>query len=324
MSKDSSCRRQGYIPEEKLPRVTTLHGSVVSRIVKVDPTKMCPSTGSTKALSEYQRNLKITKGIGTDGFDATLMDFAEKYAYEPRMIQSEREYLRNLVGSEFNVTFRRNLMVYSKFSDTLSQFSEKDHPSFVWNKNYQRAKAYLINSHSRHNLKPVDYNCDQDIIDTLSTVNTHPGWTFIRNGEPNKKMSKKKVYYMKGSYERWRNWICVVEERGIMNEPVLISYRTQASGEYADGERTGRWKAKIRMVNMIDLNQVITGQRFIKPYLKLFKETGMYGGINENDLLQLICDLRTKFGYWVSIDYSSFDKTISSWLLWDVLDVIKH
>jgi hypothetical protein len=112
---------------------------------------------------------------------------------------------------------------------------------------------------------------------------------------------------------------------GTFGCPILLGNRTQASGEFDDqGNETGTCKHKTRVVSMVDLTVIMAELKFSKPFQDRFVNKPMYaGGKDETEISKFILDWRSKFPKFMSIDYSSYDQTISSWLIEDAFSVIK-
>jgi hypothetical protein len=150
-------------------------------------------------------------------------------------------------------------------------------------------------------------------------VDTHSGWTYIESG------LKEKGKNVEGSYRTFQNFKQSAVQEGSFKRPILIGFRTQASGEYEDdGTRTNTGKHKLRVVSMVDFNVIIAELMFAKPIQKFMSSQDFYaGGKDESEISSIITNWRVKYPRFLSIDYSSFDQTISSWLIEDAFEVIR-
>jgi hypothetical protein len=75
---------------------------------------------------------------------------------------------------------------------------------------------------------------------------------------------------------------------------------------------------------MVDLYQILCESKFSKPVQEAFSQWREYaGGKSRNEQAIIIGDMRSNYGYAVSLDYSSYDQSLPSWLIEDAFDIIK-
>jgi hypothetical protein len=233
-------------------------------------------------------------------------------------MSSELHYLENL-KDEDGISFRRNYKLYSKVDSQMMRFTAKPHTSFRWNANYQTALNLVRQEFEGLKLRPLMYGNDDDILSALPKSNTHSGYTYIESG------LKEKGENMEGIYERYKLAVQKALKDGTFNRPIMIQFRTQASGEYDDQDnRTGECKLKTRVVSMCDLILLIVELRFMKPIQEFLATRTWYtGGKDRNHIAMEISDGRSRFNYWTSLDYSAFDQTLPPWLIEDVWDIFR-
>jgi hypothetical protein len=233
-------------------------------------------------------------------------------------MSSELHYLEN-VKDEDGISFRRNYKLYSKVDKQMLRFTASPHTSFRWNANYQTALSLVRQEFEGLRLRPLMYGNDDDILSALPKSDTHSGYTYIESG------LKEKGENMEGIYERYKLAVKEALKEGTFNRPVLIQFRTQASGEYtSDGERTGECSLKTRVVSMCDLMLLIVELRFMKPIQEFLSTRTWYtGGKDRNGIAMEISDGRARFNNWTSLDYSAFDQTLPPWLVEDVWNIFK-
>lgn len=308
------------VGKKKRPReVTKLDLTRISKTRNTETLENSLSVGSKHRLRNYRKNLSVTRGKNDVLFDSEVLKVLQRYALNPESLQFEREYLNHVRDEEGNL-FSRNLKEYAKISKNLEEFSKSDHSSFRWNQNYQKSLEELRNVFRRAHLKPLDYKCDDDIIQAIPKANTHSGWTWIESG------NKKKGDNMDGIYSRYVSHYASMLESGTLEKPVLIGFRTQASGEYEDdGSRTGTCKHKTRMICMVDLIQIVFELKYAKPLQKFLAGLECYaGGEDPNVTSSKIRSWQRRYQTWYSLDYSSFDMTISSWLIEDAFSILRE
>jgi len=294
-------------------------GPILAKVRNVEELASCLSTGSKNRLANYQRNLSITRGLDVNNnFDSKVISVIERYALNVAEVRSQLRYLEKLKDEE-GYSFSRCLKRYSTTQKAFELFASRDHTSFRWNQHYQEAIKMLKGEFSKFSVKPLSITCDSDVLEALPKANTHSGYTFIETG------IKKKGDNMEGVFLRYSEALEAAKSCGSFRRPIMIAFRTQASGEYSDdGQQTFTCKHKTRVVSMVDLLQIIAELKFSNPIQHVMGQMTTYaGGKDDHTLAQIISGYRYKFNQWCSIDYSSYDQTISSWLIEDAFDVLK-
>lgn len=283
--------------------------------------ELCPDAGSKNRLKQFQSNLM--KDYDNRNFDYQVDTLIQAYL-RPQWKREYRrtlKYLRNLRSSKDGKLFSQGVKEYSKLLKSGLSFAEPNYTSFAWNRNYQAAKADLIREFSNLNLHPVEYQSDDDIKTTLPKLDTHAGFTYILSGV------KEKGGNLENIFERFNREVVKATECGTFGKPILPAVRTQGNGHAFedDGSFTGDCDHKTRMVSMVDLIVIIAELMFAKPIQDYMAETKWYAGGKSLDLDigRIITGMRSKFSFWVSLDYSSFDQSISAWLIRDAFEIIK-
>lgn len=309
MQTSSSAREESTHYEGDILRKMT-NGSYLEN--SLDP-------GSKKRLARYRRNLSVSQGVNRPLFDDKLFDVIKEYAYDVKHLEQVREYLNNLTDPE-GYKFSRNLKIYSKTEEAMVRFSANDHTSFRWNRNYQKSLKSLIDEVSSARLRPERYDNDDDILRALPKTNTHSGYYYIQSGK------KEKGDNMVGICDQLKARKAIIrQDLPYPKNPILIAFRTQASGEFEDdGAETGTCKHKTRVVSMYDLRDVVLELQFSNPFQKFINQKEFYaGGKSEMQISAIIHNWGVHFRKFLSIDYSSYDQTISSWLIEDAFKVIE-
>lgn len=297
---------------------THLDDDVMSKVRNTDQLEKGLSVGSKNRLKGFQSNLMVSRGVKSPGFDEKLGDMLKKYVWDYFHYDRCLDYL-NRVTDEDGFKFSRDLKIYSTCSEAFRKFSQNDYSSFRWNKNYRKSLEEWTEIFSHYKLKPLSYKSDDDIRQSLPKEDTHSGYQYIISG------NKKKGDNMEGAFKTYS----VLEEsaiaKGSFGRPMMIGFRTQASGEFTDeGEETGTCKHKLRVVSMVDLFHIIAEVKFANPFQKLFSSMECYaGGKDFNEISIILSNWRSNSQKFISIDYSSYDQTISSWLIEDAFDVIR-
>lgn len=277
------------------------------------------AAGSKNRLNKYRNNLSVTRGRNAPLFDNGVKKLMMDYAKDKQGLEKVIEYLNQCKDADGNL-FSRNLKIYEQTSKTFEKFSETDYTSFRWNKNYIQSLKELKADLADLSLTPLKYCIDKDIIDAIPKASTHSGWTYIETGLKNKGEN------MENILDKFSKELDSALLAGTMNKPILVGFRTQASGEFEDdGTPTNTCKHKTRVVCMYDLMSIILELKYAKPFQKVLARKPYYaGGKDPNDTSSIIGGYRARSKTWWSIDYSSYDMTLSSWLIEDVFDCIKE
>lgn len=108
--------------------------------------------------------------------------------------------------------------------------------------------------------------------------------------------------------------------------PAMMFHRAQISGFLKDGLYYPEGlKKKNRFVWGLDGASVSIEGQYAKPYIEAVSSgCNQYAGGKAPDVIRrLIKDAHESKDYWVSTDYSGFDQTVPSWLIYWCFDVIK-
>lgn len=275
-------------------------------------------TGSTKRLENYSRFL--SRDNDEVLCDRTVERLLLNYARPTFNARKVSNYLKTLKDKD-GYPFSQSLRQYKQVVSQAKRFAEKQVPSFRWNKNYQKALEYVFNIIlSTHSLNSLVYLSDSDIKEALQKTDTHSGWNYILTG------SKKKGENICGVLENYQREEAVAIQNRSFNKPILIGTRTQCSGAFEDesGGFTGVCKHKTRLVSMIDMYQIIAECKFAVPIQEQMSYCRAYAGGKDNrEISNILLNYRRKYQYSLTIDYSSYDQTLPSWLIEDVFEKLK-
>lgn len=300
-------------------KTSTLVGPVVSKLESATTFHTMPSSRVNKReLDSFRRNLMRTKNWDTDGFDYRVFYRLKEYAYFPKRLDKELAYLRSIEDDDGN-KFSRCLWIYEKISRAMEGFASPDHTSFRWNVNYQKSLEFIRRIVTPTvKFKVLSYDCDEAIRDVLPKSTTHSGFMYLETG------MKKKGDNVTGLLTKVEDLIGYGLEHGNFDRPVLPSYRSQVAGEYDDSNsRTYTCSHKHRVVSMVDLGVIAIELKWSKSFQEHLESLPCYaGGKSNRELSALIRDRHVRFPQWLSLDYSSYDNSISSWLIEDAFDII--
>lgn len=266
------------------------------------------SQGHRNALDLYRRALM--GDIDKDIFDDKILEVLEKYSVYPNL-DDTRRYLRG-------IGFSQSRKQYSKLLEAVEKFQDSNHQSFQWNKGYQSAKSEMMKEFSRFKLEILNYYDDDSVMASLPRKDTSAGFSKLITGK------SKKGDYEEGIFENYRTEERKARECGSFNKPILPWYRTQGSGAFENGVKTNTCKHKTRFISMVDIYVILAELRFAKPFQNEYKYYNRYaGGKSKVEISNRIRSMQSKYNHYISLDYSSFDQSISDWLIRDAFDVIK-
>lgn len=272
-------------------------------------------TGSKERLDAYCRAL--SKDKYSTNFDKRLFAVLMEYTYKP-------EYVVSVVNKCRQAKYTQAWYRYSKMEEQIQRFSQQSHPWFGWNENYKRAKQYLIDKYQSMNLRMLHYSSDEDVIDALPKLDSHSGWSYIPTGFKHKGDNLEQIFL------RYQNFEDRARRVGHFQVPILIGYRTQTPPPF-DGD-TGEFKTdwtpeekcKSRVVSMIDMFSNLCSAKFGLPLQRAFGMEKTYaGGKTDAQINDLLQDFRYRYPYWLCVDYSHYDQSLSDWLINDVFDIFR-
>lgn len=286
------------------------------RVVKNSELQKAMNSAQKTRLHRFRKDLRSdrTKVI----FDDRLVDCVRPYLYSESEFNKTLEYL-NDVTDPLGFVYSRSLKRWDELKLALLKFEEKDYSPFTWNKNYQKSLEQLKQIFSKWKLKSLSYNSDDDIRQALPKVNTHSGYTYLITGK------KCKGDNMERILSKYLREEAQARSQGSFNKPILPATRTQGSGAFDEfGEFTNTCKHKTRLVSMVDLMQIIGELKFAKPLQNKFASFEWYaGGYNLDQIRSIINARRADYQYWMSLDYSNFDASVSSWLIKDAFSCLR-
>lgn len=272
--------------------------------------------GSTKRLRGYMRSFSSDREKVI--FDDRARDVVLKYALDRDAVLEEIDYLNHVVDDQ-GKPYSQSLREYAKLRDAAKAFEGPSYTSFRWNANYRKALETVREKFERLRLTPLEMSDSAAILENLPKVDTHSGWTYIQTGVRRKGEFGKETFAVCSQAEE------AARNNGSFNCPILPGSRTQGSGVYKwDGSRTGTCKHKSRIVMMVALPVIVAELKYAKPLQKAMSGFWTYaGGKSAKEIARIIEVRRQTYPYWISADYSSFDSSISRWLLEDAFDILK-
>lgn len=273
-------------------------------------------TDSKRRLSAYATSLNSDKR--STNCDKQVLGVLSEYAYDEKRL---RKTMKLLKQKDYTQSWYR----YSFIEKQAERFAGKDHTYFGWNQHYKKAKAEIIKDVKSWKLRSLQYNSEMDILDAIPRRDTHAGWTYITSGK------RTKGENLEGIFQSYSTATQQALEDGYFKEPILIGYRTQAKPPFdpKNGEFDSTWsdvdKCKSRLVSMIDLKVILAESVYAKPFQHRLGQTTYYaGGKDDSEISNLVSAKRSEYNNWLTLDYSHYDQSISSWLIRDAFEIVKE
>lgn len=264
-----------------------------------------------KLLKSYCRSL--SKDRNPMLFDSSLLGCARPFFrgfYDVDEVLAQAD----------SINFSQSDYQSGQLEDQLVRFEASNHPNFSWNRNFKKAKSLLLDEMGTVNLKSLVYRGNQDIIDSLPKKDTHAGYSYLLTGK------RTKGEYLEDAYLQLLKQEEDAKQTGTFCKPNLLGHRTQASMPFDDeGKFTGTFKSKTRLVSMVDTYLILSELRYAKPFQSVLSTFKWYaGGKSDGVINALMTDFRVHHNHWLSVDYSGFDQSISSWLIMEAFDIVRY
>lgn len=276
---------------------------------------------SKNRLAQFRTNLK--RDWDRRNYDFDLVPVIVRYLKQSQIAEFNRtdRYLKTLRSSVDGKFFSQGVKEYSLLLEGGKKFSESNHTYFGWNQNYKAALNQMMAEAKQFSLDPLEYRSDADISEALPRKDTHAGFTYIETGV------KEKGGNLDDILRKFQRMRVKALKHGSFFRPILPAVRTQGTGNAfeEDGSFTHDCKHKTRLVSIVDMYVIIAELIFAKPFQqRLAREKWYAGGKELNwDVGNIIANMRHHYHHWVSLDYSSYDQSISAWLIHDAFKIIR-
>ena len=287
-------------------------------IKEEDLQMLLPSSQSKTLLSRYRVNLAHdvdSKPL----FDDRLCAAMYPYLLNPGKFEEVRSYLNNLKDGT-GKPFSRHYYFYSKMLETLDRFLEPDIPDGRWMGSFKKAQKIVRDRYSQSNLNVKIYHTSDEIYDTIKGLDTSSGFTAIESG-----LTHKCDLPLINLYSECGDKVKTALREGSFNRPFIWFHRSQATGEFDDfGEFTNTFKDKSRPVWCEDVYVYIPGTQFSIPlntFLRIYPHSAI--GKSWDDIGRYIMNWDATHFSWISLDYSKYDSSIPSWLIYEAFEVAR-
>ena len=281
-------------------------------MVKTEEAQGLQVPQQARRLKAYAKNL--AKDKEPNNFDKRVVAKLLELAKSGEWVKDELDYLDS-------VGYKQSKYEYSQIKEQIENFEKPNHPWFGWNKNYQQALNNLIQEARTLRLKALDYRRNFVIEEAIPRDDSHAGFEFIITG------LRKKGEYRDGLLESYEAAEAKAKKIGTFSNDILIGTRTQAAPPYDEntGLRNHEFKPKTRLVSMVRFMLILAEMKFSHHYQRAIGISKWYaGGKDERQQRNIIKQMRANgHSYWISIDYSKYDQSISKWLIYDAFTVIR-
>lgn len=270
--------------------------------------------GSKRRLSSTLSRLRRdeTKPL----FDDRVIEVALAYAFSPKDVQRVLTRLSRIRSSTDGLPFGRSVGTYSSMQEIWAKFAAPEKPSFLWNQKFQMAIQIVKARYSRARLSKIRLpKTPEEARDLLSDWTTSGGYESIVSGKRSKGEMLDEAYI-----RTLPDKVAEAIETGRFDYPIVPGFRTQCS------ELPGLdCKHKKRPVNMVTMLIIILESLYANPITQWLSDYP-YSAIGKDDyqtLPTLISRHRALGRSWLSLDYSSYDATIPSWLIRTAFEILR-
>jgi hypothetical protein len=294
-------------------------GLRIMKARKESDLKLSCDSQSNKRISSYRATLTHDTINDKPLFDDRQLALLEKYAKDDADVESVHYYLDHLKDPD-GIRFGRSQKSYENMMTILEKFTLPEAKPFNWNRHFRRAVEKVTERYSAAKLSTQIPTSNQECVDMFTKLNTSAGYEWIISGTRHKgDFDVNKIYPV------WRDRVKDALIDQSFNHYALLSTRTQCSGEFdVDGVATNTCKHKTRPVWMWSMFLVLTELMWANPmtrWLKFYKHSS--AGKTDQYTWTRISALRRRYPCWLSLDYSSYDASIPSWLLHEAFSVLR-
>lgn len=277
------------------------------RCKKLNESNVAPVfTRKAFALTNARQTSFISKQ-----FDGQLLDVVKKYVYP--FISSDQRMNIDRAIHEPSIT--KAFYNVEAMDEGLNHFRGSEVKSCFWNKHYKSSLLALAGKFKGEILRPIVYNCVDDYVVNLTNKRASAGAIAAGSKFRNAELTFKVFNLMKSAIQK-----------GIYcNIPAMTFHRAQISKYVQKGVLTpDSVKYKDRVVWGLDAATIAIESQYALPMMELFSHKEFYaGGKSPLQLRSLIASSRNDYPYWTSLDFSVFDQTVPSWMIYDVFKIIK-
>jgi len=237
-----------------------------------------------------------------------------------QIFQGNQNVLDALESSIVDENCTKMFTDWGKTVDQFKSFQEDEPVNGLHYVNVRAACAVVKSLFYMGKLDPCEVHGKEDLKNLWSTPKASAGAVNIRHSKE------------ESIDEIWTSFCAIKEniKRGVPHEinqiPSLVFHRAQISGFIQDGHYSGSTlKKKDRFVWGLDGASVSIEGQYANPYIeRLAKDCLQYAGGKSPEVLRSILQNNRRWkNYWTSIDYSKFDQSVPSWLIYWCFEVIK-
>lgn len=264
-------------------------------------------------LKAYVNNLKKDKDPNL--YDKRMVNALMKIVKDCEWTKSELDYLDS-------VGYRQSKYEYPKMEQQIKNFEAKSVAWFGWNENYKTALKNFKELARSWNLRALDYGRNFMIDEAIPRDDSHAGYDYIVTG------CRKKGEYREGLLNNYNKAVLDAKRKGTFENLILLGTRTQCAPPYDEitGKRNHDFEPKSRLVSMVRFYLILAETVFSHRIQEKMGLSRWYAGgkdIRQQDNI-IHSMIRKGYKYWISIDYSKYDQSISRWLLYDAFMIIRE
>lgn len=271
--------------------------------------------GSKKRLSSYLARIKRDEEKPL--FDNRVVKEALKYSRVPRNSRKILARLSSCKSKTDGLRFGRSCGRYDSMLSIWEKFASPDKPDLRWSSRFRAAiqKVSMRYAEARLRVLPLPTSVEE-ARELLPEWRTSGGWESICTGKRYKGEILDKEYIASLPSK-----VAKAVEDGRFCYPIIPGFRTQCV-ELPNGD----CKHKKRPVNMVTLAVILIESLYANP-INSFLTSYRYSAIgkdNRIDIPKWVHHHQTDWCHYLSLDYSSYDATIPSWLIDAAFGILKQ
>ena len=213
----------------------------------------------------------------------------------------------------------KRFFITDALMDNLDKFFEPEAPNFYWNINYKETKEFVYEwlKPFFKDIEAIELSDDMDVREIITNLKAQAGSISLNDKKEDCLDIIKAVAFY------------IYHEKPNLQLPAILYSRSQMGGYLKtdiNGVRTVSAKGmkyKSRVVWCIDAATIMVEGTIARPMMEVLCKVQQYaGGKMDSAISHIVRGWNNHF--WISVDYSSYDSSIPSWLIHDIFTMIKR
>lgn len=263
----------------------------------------------TKLLTQFCR--RLGSDVLSVLYDRQTVEVFTEYALPYFSVKGTLDYLRD-------IDYQQSIKEYSKIQTQIEKFCEPNHPKLACPE-LDQVLAELRRDFESLRVEPLVYSDDASVLKPFKTLQPHAGWLWVMDGKD--MQHTKKADFADGIYRRYEEEL----NRGLKDKTfgyiTMPGVRTQNHRILEDdgSQLQSKTEGKTRTILMVCFIHIILENKYHDPLVEQMHACDTFNwwasGKSDRQVRAMVSKYKRAYKYWMSIDYSSYDATISDWLL---------